>query len=179
MDGRNLIKLFQFNQKYCETIGIRLLASNQSHYRLNSKNLILIFFVVQFAIASAAFVVYDAESMGEYGVTFFVFIATVISMVDYSITIWKREFISTFTENCEVFIEKSKLDLFTRSALVLWNNLRFPVDKLSQCFHQNCRFGGTECCEFQVNILKYFNYSKILREYSKLRCPTFFDVAIV
>lgn len=108
MAGVNPIKLFQFNQKYCETIGISMCQSNQNFYKLNAKNVLFVICVVQLSIASATFLVFDANSMGEYGITSHILITIVKCMVDYFIALRRLEAIVKFTKNCEAFIEKSE-----------------------------------------------------------------------
>lgn len=107
MAGRS-IKLFQFNQEFCQTIGIELPQSNRNRYKRKAINLILIVCLVQYATATAGFLVYDAKSMGEYSVTFFAMICIIEALIDYLIIIWKLEDISKFIENCEKLIGKSE-----------------------------------------------------------------------
>lgn len=108
MAGRNSIKLFQFNQKYCEAIGIFLPRSNYTRYKLIVLNLIFIFSSAEFAMTSAAFLVYDATSMGEYGITFLILIGIMKAVVDYYAILWKLADFFKFIESCEAFIGKSK-----------------------------------------------------------------------
>lgn len=104
MAGGNSMKLFQFNRKYCQTIGIKSPQSNT----FNAINWIFVVCVAQFALTSAAFMLFDANSMGEYGVTFVAVVCAVEAMAIYTIIIWKLEDISKFIEKCEAFIEDSE-----------------------------------------------------------------------
>lgn len=108
MTSGNSIKLFQFNQKICQTIGIFVPQLNPNHYALNSMNLIMFIILAQFAVTLIAFVVYDAKAMGEYGAIFFSTTCVIKAMFDYFITIWKVKDILKMIENCEGFIEKSE-----------------------------------------------------------------------
>lgn len=103
------IKLFEFNQKYCQAIGIELQRSNRNRYSSNLKNAIFVFFVAQFAAAALAFMFYDAKTIGQYGVPFFALLWSIEALVAYFITIWKLKEFAEFTKYCEEFIEKSKL----------------------------------------------------------------------
>lgn len=99
------IKLFQFNQKFCQTMGIKLSRSNKNRYVF--EHVIFVIFETLFAITLVAFLLYDAESMGEYGATFFTLITIMLAFVIYFVMVWKIQNIMKFTENCERFIEKS------------------------------------------------------------------------
>lgn len=100
------IKLFQFNRKYCQAAGIVL--PNQNHFTFNSINLVVVICLVQLGLASVAFLLYDAQSMQEYGATFYGLSCIIEGFLAYFITIWKIKEIFEFTENCETFIGKSK-----------------------------------------------------------------------
>lgn len=100
------IKLFQFTQNYCQILGIY---SNKNRYKLIAMRLIVVFCAVVFAAALIAFLLYDAKSMCEYGVTVFILTSICVGMYAYFFTsIWERENIFKFIENCEKFIKKSK-----------------------------------------------------------------------
>lgn len=100
------IKLFQFAQKFCQIAGICVPELNQNCYTLNSISLICL---AVFATSTAAFLFDGAESMVEYGITFFVSITIIFQcFVNYIIIIFKVKNISQFIENCERFIERSK-----------------------------------------------------------------------
>lgn len=102
--NRHPIKLFQFNQKFCQLIGIEI----QNGFTLNSKNVIIITCLVQLAMASTAFWLQDSTSMEEYGISFITLICVGKCLVDYFILIWKMGDISKFVENCEGLIATSK-----------------------------------------------------------------------
>lgn len=54
--------------------------------------------IVQLALASAAFLLYDAKSMCEYGTIFVVLVSIIEAMAAYFLTIWNLKDIRTFTE---------------------------------------------------------------------------------
>lgn len=111
MAGASSIKLFEFNQKYCQTIGIRLPKPNRkSQFPSNAKNVFYVASWVQFSIALVAYLLLDAKHNVEYGIAFYTLISIIESMVAYFITLWKLEDISKFTKTCEAFIERSKLE---------------------------------------------------------------------
>lgn len=105
----NSIKLFQFSQKYCETFGIQLpVKSNEKRCIFKAIRWILDIFLLIFWVTSLAFMVYDAKSMVEYGMTLFTMITITLALVIYLITIWQIEEILKFVETCESFINKRK-----------------------------------------------------------------------
>lgn len=104
------IKLFQFNKRFCQTIGIFVPQTDYDRSIKTSKNVIFVVCVVQFALASIAFLLYDAKSMGEFGEIFFMVICSIEAMCSYFINVWNFEDILKFIENCEAFIEKSTFE---------------------------------------------------------------------
>lgn len=124
MTGHNSIKLFRFNQKCSQTLGIYVSQSNSNRYTVNAKNVTFVISLTQFAIALAAFIVYDATSMGEYGVIFFELIGVIQAMVAYFNTLWELDSISQFTKTCEQFIEKSELAVAYEDLVFFFLQLR-------------------------------------------------------
>lgn len=112
MAGGNPIKLFQFNQRYCQTIGIKMPQSNPNSYKFNSIHLIFTICLAQLVMASATFMLNGAKSMGEYGLSFVTVICSVESMFVYLYTTWKWQDFLKFTEKCEALIKTSKLNFF-------------------------------------------------------------------
>lgn len=102
------IKMFQFNQKFCQIIGIKLPKTNGNRYTFEPVHLIFVICLTLFAMTLLAFLVYDAKSMVEYGIIFLMLITIILTLVVYFITIWRMKDILKFTENCETFIERSK-----------------------------------------------------------------------
>lgn len=58
MAGGSSVKLFQFMQKYCQTVGLHLPQSNQNRYNLIIVQLIFVICSAQFFSASAASCMY-------------------------------------------------------------------------------------------------------------------------
>lgn len=108
MADPNSTKLFQFNQKYGQMIGIELSQPSKNRYAFNSTQLFLLISSTQFAMALLAFLVYDAETMAEYGITFVALITIIQAMVTYLNNISKLEYTLKFIENCQHFIENRK-----------------------------------------------------------------------
>lgn len=122
MAGKS-IKLFQLNQKYCQALGMELPKSNENHCTL----MYWIFVISQtvFGTALFAFLVYDAESMGEYGMTLIALIIIMAILVIYFTTILQMNEILDFIEQCEILIGKSKYAkmLWQRTLFFLFSNL--------------------------------------------------------
>lgn len=137
MAGPNTIKLFQFNQKFCQTIGIQPPQATQNRFEFNTINVIFIICMAQFAMALTAFTLYDANSMDAYGATFVALVCVIEGFGLYSLTIRKMEDILRFTEHCEQFIEKSKCINHLKSISLYWMqkcllNLRLQQERIDR-----------------------------------------------
>lgn len=106
MDGS--VKLFQFIQKFHQTLGIYPPQLKQQPYQINSINKIFLVCLVQMIITTTAFLMFEAESMFSYGLAFFVLIAMINGVVIYLTFIWQFENTVKYIGNCEEFIVKSK-----------------------------------------------------------------------
>lgn len=105
------IKLFQFVRKLCQSVGISL-QPNQNRYHMNSMNWFTLFGLIQSIISTIAFILFEAESMAEFGISFFVFLCAFIC-VFYSLGILlKVKHIPKNIGNWEAFIEKSESNNF-------------------------------------------------------------------
>lgn len=102
------IKLFQFLEKYCQTFRVYPLQPNQKRYHINSLNWIIILCLNQFFISLATFFFFEATSMFEYGLTFFVCLCILSSDIHCFSAFGQAKDISNFVENWEKFIGKSK-----------------------------------------------------------------------
>lgn len=103
------IKLFQLNRKSCELIGIYVPQTEKDRHKRNSINLTFVICLTQFAITLVAFLLYDANSMSDYGAACYTLFTVLGSTIAYLIFVWKMNEILTFVANCELFIGKSKL----------------------------------------------------------------------
>lgn len=110
MAGRS-IKLFQYIQKHYRAIGIHPNESNQiKRHFFNKKNWILVIGLVQLIVPTLAFLLFDVESMLDFGLSVYFLLGFSFCLIYYIICIWQVENISRFIENCEIFIEQSKFD---------------------------------------------------------------------
>lgn len=102
------IKLFQFIQRYCQTIGVYPPRPNQNRYYMNSMNWFAFFCLDQFLISTAGFILFEANSMAEYTTTFFICLITVGCNIFSLLAFRQAKNISNSIGNWEVFIEKSE-----------------------------------------------------------------------
>lgn len=112
MAGHTSIKLFQFNRKYNQAVGIYwpTIQSNQMARQcsINSKNLLYIICLTEFLVSSIAFILFEAKSKLEFSMTTFSIHTITTVLVMYLLTVWQIGNILKLTDNCEKFIEKSK-----------------------------------------------------------------------
>ena len=101
MAGRDKIKLFKFIREICHELKNFLSKFNQNP---NS----ILFFIVQFLISTALYLVFEANSMNDYGFPFFTCLTMVSEIIYYSSGLSQMENILNYIENCEDFIEKSE-----------------------------------------------------------------------
>lgn len=102
------IKIFQLFRKCHQTIGIHPPQPNQKQPLINWIKWIFVILQSQFLFAMVAFLVFDAESMFDYGLAFFLLISIMNTIVVSLIFIWQTENTEKFIKNCEEFIAESK-----------------------------------------------------------------------
>lgn len=103
----NSIKLFQFLQKSYKTLGI---CPSQDHEGLafNTRNVIFLFCYAQMFLSVLAFFIFKADTMLEYGNSFFMFETQFYIAMDFLVLMWRITNILELIEEFEEFIEKSK-----------------------------------------------------------------------
>lgn len=95
MAGRVKIKLFTIIQKLYQIIGV----TNKNGIR----TYFFLFCFAQFSFSSAAHLLFEASSLTEYGLVFYVSITTAI----YAL-FWQMENTVDYIDNVEKFIQKSE-----------------------------------------------------------------------
>lgn len=106
------IRLFQFVQKFHQTIGIYPPRANQKRRSIHSKSIICLGFLAQFIVSTVVFLAHDAKSMFDYGFGFFGLTTVINCTVIYILFTWQSETLLNYIENCERFIETSKYGRF-------------------------------------------------------------------
>lgn len=101
------VKLFQFFQKVNETMGIYESKSKSRKCLFNSRSIFYLFVAAQFWSFNTLFLVFEAESMVDYGFGFYTFISVICCLVPYLLFIWQFENMLKFVENSEKFLLKS------------------------------------------------------------------------
>lgn len=104
VDSGDKIKLFKFIQKTYHGIGIFSPKSNQIPSSINSKNWLNLFCHMEFLISSIAYLLFEANSMIEYGLAFYICTTVLTSLIFYLIPLGESENILNFIQNCEQFI---------------------------------------------------------------------------
>lgn len=116
------IKLFQFNQWVYQSIGIDALQTSRNRCLAKSKIFTIFLCLAQFFIVSILFLEFDANSMFDYGITFYLVMNILFGTGIYVFPIFHMENTLKFNECCEIFIENSK---FPRSNLLKYSYMEF------------------------------------------------------
>lgn len=104
------IKMFSFNRRFLQVLGIYSISSNHG-LSIDWRNSILISNLALFCLPSAAFFIYDAKSMFEYGLSFSAAAIGAFMICIYFTMISQVESTSAFYGNCERFIGNSQSTL--------------------------------------------------------------------
>lgn len=102
------IKLFQLFQKFHQTLGIYPTQVNQKHHLIISRRAIFLIGSTQYILSTAGYLVFEAQSMFEYGFGYFMSSTTLNGIIIHILLAWQLENTLKFIETCEGFIEKSK-----------------------------------------------------------------------
>lgn len=100
-------KLFHFLQEYHQFIGFKLSESNQKKYSIGSRNVIFLTSLGQTAFTTFVFLMFKAESMFDYGFSYFMAITYTNGIAVYLLFMSELKNTRKFIKNCEGFIEKS------------------------------------------------------------------------
>lgn len=127
------IKLFKFIQKTYRQIGIDPPKSDQNRSPLNSKNCFFLIFHAECFITTAAYLCFEANSMIEYGMAFYVCVSISLSTIFYLTLFWQMQNVLNFIKNCDRFIEKSEYILKRKSKGIFISFKHFvPLQNLVQ-----------------------------------------------
>lgn len=100
-------KLFQFVQKFYQTMGIFSSQPSQLIW-LNVKKIFFLFFITASFISISSFFLFKASTISEYGSSFSGALSDLYALLDLLITIWQMPNILKLIRMFEIFIEKSK-----------------------------------------------------------------------
>lgn len=107
-----VVKLFQTVRKllivnFANGLNLPTQAKQQrSKFPLGGKTFLLLLFPAQLLISSVAFFLVEAQTVDEYGVSFYVSLAVLVSTINISNTAWKVDKITTAFDKYEEFIDK-------------------------------------------------------------------------
>lgn len=103
------VKLFQFIYQTYQSLGIYPTQPSRSYCPFNWKKWVIVISGVQYFVSALLFVLFEAKSMYEYGMTFYTLLWVVFATGTYIVPTWQMRHTMEFTECCERFIESSKL----------------------------------------------------------------------
>lgn len=132
MAGR--LKLLQFTQKTYLHIGILPSQPNQYWLSMNWFKVFMLLSLIQMAIFSLAFLLFESDNIVDAGLSFFAVNSEIFCAIHYLINLWKFPKILELIECFEKFIEKSEFDKIFK--------LKFkPINLITE--NRNPAFGQT------------------------------------
>lgn len=107
------IKLFQTVQALCRKMGIH---SDQSPkcVALNWRNFVFLSFIAMIFLSATGVFFFQAQTISEYGFSFYLMVTGLTSAIGFVINIWKRTCVSETIVKLENFIEKRECIPCTR-----------------------------------------------------------------
>lgn len=137
------IKLFRFIQTTYQTVGIIPPQPNS----INTKKWYFLLGLVQFFISTVAYLLFEANSIIEYGMVFYTCTTALFSFVVYLVLHWQMKNTLNFIESCDRFIEKSEY---------------FPSILIERQIIWRChpiQFEFEKCTSFGVIYLLFLSYN--------------------
>lgn len=107
-------------------MGIKPTDANQKQSSVNWKFTIFLSFLLHQWFTAIAFLVFEAESMFDYGLAFYIFLSITNSTVISLLFLFEKENTFEFIKNCERFIEKREyiIYVFVRIKLKLFEKFK-------------------------------------------------------
>lgn len=102
------LKLFQVVKTILRIIGIYSSEPNPKQCSVNARNTIFLICNAQITFTTFAFLLFEADSLFDYGFGFFASISLINCTVIYLLFMGRYENTMNFIETCEKFVEKSK-----------------------------------------------------------------------
>lgn len=103
------IKIFQFIQKYYQTVGIFPSKSHRiESSSINVKNVVFFIGILPYIVSLSAFLAFQVNSMLDVGISVFILISMVSTVFFYIIPTGQMKNTLMFVANCERFIEQRK-----------------------------------------------------------------------
>lgn len=101
------LKIFQFIQKFQKIIGIHPIKSNRWHRSNIFRRAFFLIANAQFVLPTIAYLVFEGDTMFQFGMGVFISISSVTSVTIYFLFVWQLENMLKFIGICEEFIKKS------------------------------------------------------------------------
>lgn len=105
--GWEIMKLFQSVLRSYKLLGIEMSLKHESN-SLSLKSLLILLTSIQAMVSSAAFFLFEAQTVSEYGYSFYTSTTVFFNTGYFLIKIWKMPAIFGFINGLEDFIKKSK-----------------------------------------------------------------------
>lgn len=99
--------MFQPIQKLYQTVGINLPLSNR-RYPLNARNLFYLLSFLPMFISSTSLFLFKANNIIDYTISFYVFLTELVSLIQFTIELYKVPMTIELIEKFEKQMEKSK-----------------------------------------------------------------------
>lgn len=161
-------------------MGIYLPESSNQRCSANRKNSFFLFCYIQLLISSVLFLLFDAETMLEFGASFYALLAESFCIWYFLIKMWQMPRILKLIEGFEVFIEKSKCiylinDIFCdwffslntffciKFARSAWKNYVLRINSkhwTNEWTYIHCSGESIDCGNFST--LSHYNHRQLL-----------------
>lgn len=102
-----VIKLFHTTQMFCKALGLDTPRLHCLKHSLNAKTVFHLIFLAQLFVSSSAFFFFDAKTIDEYGMSFYVSITYLSFTINIMTFAWQMTNITTQIEKYEEFTKKS------------------------------------------------------------------------
>lgn len=102
------LKLFQSVRSLFEMMGIYSDQESPQRVSLNWRNSVFFSVMTMVFLLSTAFFLFDAQTIPEYGFSFYIIVSGFCVTIAFAITIWKQANIFDTMEKLENFMAKSK-----------------------------------------------------------------------
>lgn len=104
-----VVKLFDTQQKLYKTLGFDIYQSQSCHSKclISIKSLFFLISSLQLFISTTAFFLFEARTVDEYGMSFYISITIFSVSINITTIAWKMDEIFVLLRNYEEFIDKS------------------------------------------------------------------------
>lgn len=108
MAGQTEIKLFQSLRRYFQILGTYSPESNENR-KFNPRNVFVLFCYTQLFVSVLAFTLFKAKAVVEFGLNYYGYMTEVLCIFVVLLQTYRMDDITKLIENCEKFVEMSKL----------------------------------------------------------------------